>query len=313
MTQRPTLSIVIPTFNRASLLERCLDRLAPQAPPDAGVEVVVADDGSTDDTPGVVARWARSGLLDVHHVLCPRGYQGAARNRGARAASGDRILFLGDDIMAEPDLLRCHADAAARWGPEVVVLGEVVFPEDDRAAYPFMRYLEDEGVHHDFPRIRAAGAAPLPGRYFYACNASLSRSALAAVGGFDERIGPALEDTELGARLVRHGYELRFEPSARGVHLHRHRLDEYLRSRRLHRHHAALALALMRDAGEAVPTVEPHPILDALASDNAVALAARAVSALEEALPSRVRTAAYRRFIRLEQRRTLQAAAAVTA
>lgn len=301
------LSVVIPTFDRAATIDQCLRHLADQHLPAERFEVIVADDASTDDTEDTVRRWESDDRIQVRYLRCPKGFAGGARNRGAALARGARILFLGDDILATPALLEKHLRAADRWGSDAVVIGEVRYA-DDPPPSTFMRWLEDQGVHHDFPRLRAQAESVLPGRYFYACNASLPAAALQAVGGFDERIQRAWEDTELGVRLERAGYRLHFLPGVTGLHVHPTDLRRYTRFLRAGRADIGRAVESLRDLGEDFPAPVPHPVLDRLVGDTVIDRVVDLVSRTEGALPRRAREAMWRRILRYERRRGLLAA-----
>ncbi len=114
------LSIIIPVRNRTNGLRWTLQSLTEQRPP-ADVEVIVADDGSTEDAGAVVA--AFEDRLDVR-LLRDEVNQGrcVARNRGAAAASGERLLFLDGDSYTDPDLLARYR-ALHRERPDDVLLG----------------------------------------------------------------------------------------------------------------------------------------------------------------------------------------------
>ncbi|HKQ50075.1 MAG TPA: glycosyltransferase family 2 protein [Phycisphaerae bacterium] len=104
-TEAPLVSIVIPTCNRREVLARCLAALAVQSYP--RFEIIVVDDGSTDDTPAMLADFAaRHEHVDVRPFSNER-HAGAnvSRNRGIREARGDIVAFLDSDCIAEPDWL----------------------------------------------------------------------------------------------------------------------------------------------------------------------------------------------------------------
>src|SRR5580765_1261090 len=131
------LSVVIPTYNRRTSLERCLDALRAQTLPRANFQIIVIDDGSTDGT---------NELMECAPDICffrqPRNAgPAAARNVGIRAAQGDWLLFLGDDTFAAPDALQRHLDAHAQTpGAHIAALGNVEWWEGNPVT-PLMRYL----------------------------------------------------------------------------------------------------------------------------------------------------------------------------
>src|SRR5436305_11185236 len=117
------LGIVIATYNRAELLQGCLDALARQTEPAANFEVIVVVDGSTDDTSEVLASYTGLKNFSVH-VQSNQGV-GAARNKGAEISSARVLLFLDDDMVAGPDLVSTHMQAHRETG-EIVGLGQII-------------------------------------------------------------------------------------------------------------------------------------------------------------------------------------------
>ncbi len=118
----PRISVIVPTWNEAKYLPALLASLQAQtAPP---LEVIVADSGSTDGTPDL-ARAAGALVLDGG-----RKGPGEGRNRGARAARGDVLLFVDADCIVPPDLLSAVEAALAR--PEVVGGTTAFMPADGR-------------------------------------------------------------------------------------------------------------------------------------------------------------------------------------
>jgi glycosyltransferase involved in cell wall biosynthesis len=186
-----TLSVVIATKDRAAFLERSLTSLAEQTNAPA-FEVVVADNGSSDDTAGVVARVRAARALDVTRVFVPRPNRGAARNAGVALARGAIVVFIDDDVWLPPHFLAAHAAAHARSPFPHVVSGPIVNVPG-------------------YETTPAPSAANYSGAFLCTCNASVPRSSLTAVGGFDEGFDLyGWEDTELGLRLRRFDVRHRF-------------------------------------------------------------------------------------------------------
>jgi glycosyltransferase involved in cell wall biosynthesis len=120
-------SVIIPTFNRSDLIGAVLESLVGQDHPADAFEIVVVDDGSTDDTADVVGRYvARTTGPDVRLVCQANGGGNRARNAGIRAARGELLAFLDDDEVAPPDHLRrsielldAHPEVAGVGGPAI--------------------------------------------------------------------------------------------------------------------------------------------------------------------------------------------------
>ena len=113
MTDAVAISIVIPAFNAEKTIDAQLEALSRQSW-SGGWEVIVADNGSTDDTAEHVAHWeARLPGFRVVDASARRG-AGHARNVGARAARGDYLLFVDADDVVQPGWLASMAEAAGR-------------------------------------------------------------------------------------------------------------------------------------------------------------------------------------------------------
>lgn len=221
------ISVVIPTYRRHAALARTLDALEAQTVAADAFEVLVVDDPLDDDPAAVAAAVGadRRGLRLRHLHRESRGVS-AARNTGWRAAEAPLVLFLGDDILAAPELLAEHLDWHDRRGGEMVgVLGHVRWA-NELTVTPFMRWLE-HGYQFNYPAIRGDRASWAD---FYTANVSLTRAALASVGGFDEQRYPFLyEDLDLGRRLDDGGFVLLFHARARAEHLHDTTIDDWRR------------------------------------------------------------------------------------
>jgi glycosyltransferase involved in cell wall biosynthesis len=222
------ISVVIPTRGRAAELRATLEALARQRPPRGGFEVVVVSDGHDRRTAAVLERPSASASVPVVAAETHGAGPAAARNAGIALATGELILFLGDDTAPlGDDLVLRHAELHAGTPPTYAVLGRVAWDESKRAATPFMHWLSESGRQFAFDRM-IAGPVPAS-RHFYSAHVSLKRDLLRAVGGFDERFPfAAVEDLELGVRLDAAGLELDYHPELVVAHDHPTTLAESL-------------------------------------------------------------------------------------
>jgi GT2 family glycosyltransferase len=215
-----SLSVVIPTKDRVEALARTLDALEAQRAPEARLEAVVIDNGSSDGTVAQVRQRAQGTALPIRLLEQPDGGPAAARNAGAAAASGEVLLFLGDDTEpADEGLLQAHLDLhAARPEPAYGVLGRITWTPRQPVT-PFMRWLENGGPQFHYCDLEAGPVDAAS--YFYSSHASVKRALFEQVGGFDVRFPTAaVEDTELGVRLADAGLELDYRPELLVLHDH---------------------------------------------------------------------------------------------
>ena len=221
----PELSVVMPTLGSAGVLPRALAALGAQHHDGSEFEVLVVADAHAPAGAERIAAGAYPGLR-LRTLRAEVAGASAARNLGWRSASGEIVLFLDDDVLADPDLvaehLRWHRDRPAS---EVGVLGRLRWADELRVT-PFMRWLE-MGIHFDFAAIQGDVAGW--GR-FYTCNASVKRELLERAGGFDETEFPFhYEDLDLGRRMHDHGLQLLFNRAAGAQHLKRETLESWRR------------------------------------------------------------------------------------
>jgi len=219
------LSVVIPTHNRAEKIGRCLDALKRQTLSPDRFEVVFVDNGSTDGSFEVVRRMATETPFRTSVLTEPRPGPAAARNRGIEWARGARVLFLGDDILALPELLAEHLAAAASH-PDCAILGFTAWAPQ-LSLTPFMRYIAPErGPQFRYAMIRD----PLDCGYqfFYTSNISLAPYWF-ELERFDEQFPYAcFEDADLGYRLQKRSLKIVFHRPALAWHDHPIRFREFL-------------------------------------------------------------------------------------
>jgi len=216
------VTVVIPTVDRATLLDRCLSGLA--RPQGADFDVIVVHDGHAG-VAEVVERWGAS--LPVRGLQIPERGAAAKRNAGWRAASSPVIAFTDDDCQPAAGWLEA---SMAALGPDIdLVQGRIEpHPDDHAVTGVFARTLDQPRASDTYPNA----------------NPVYRRSALERVGGFDESFWGGGEDTDLAWRVIESGGRVAFAADALVHHAVRPAgLVEHLRS--LPRW-ATLALVLRR-------------------------------------------------------------------
>ena len=231
------VSVVIPTYNRRSILEKCLLALEQQALPSEveAYEVIVVDDGSTDGTP----TWLKDEVSRFPHVrMVEQEHGGPAegRNRGVDHARGDVIVFIDSDLVVTESFLACHARALRRCWQR----------RGDRLCFTYGAVINTVNFEH--PTTEPHKLQDLSWAYFATGNVAIDREVLERSGLFD--VGFRLygwEDLELGERLRQMGVELVKCPEAVGYHWHPAlRLEQVPDLVRIERERARMGLVFYR-------------------------------------------------------------------
>jgi glycosyltransferase involved in cell wall biosynthesis len=208
--QVPVFSIIIPTRNRGPALRVVLDGLLAQRT-DIAHEIIVVDNGSSDDTSRIVHSVAPPARGGLRYVFEPTPGTSGARNAGIRAARGEIIAFLDDDVVVQPGWLqalnaayRAFPDAWGIGGRIILQLPERLPPWFDPESETLRGYLS--GLDRGEGLIRLEH-----GEALWTANFSMTRHAFSRVGVFDltlGRTGSRLvvgEDTELCHRVHKAG------------------------------------------------------------------------------------------------------------
>lgn len=222
------LSVVIPTHNRVDHLPGLFARLAAQDYPADKWEVVVVNDGSVDATREYLESGEGSRPLNLRVIHQPQGGVSRARNNGAKNARGRGILFLDDDMLAAPTLVREHA-LVHQEDPCAVVIGHISVPDSGR--HPWVAW-EDRHLSRHYTALESGKRTPGP-RDFYTGNVSVSASLFNKLGGFDPNL-PRTEDLEFGYRSAAQGARFYYRRGADSLHLGQHTFEGWVRNARLY-------------------------------------------------------------------------------
>lgn len=207
-------SVLLATRDRQRSLDRTLASLERQVAPGITWEVLVADNGSTDDTVASLARWSER--LPLRWAVEPMPGKNRALNRVLSLTRGRLLLFTDDDVVLAPGWMAAHAGAAARW-PNHAIFGGVIRP---LFPVPHPAWAAQEPFRSILFAAYEHGTVELPTTHLpfgpnYAVRAPVLVSA-----GFDAAVGPNGAEyamggeTEMLRRLTRQGARTVYVPSA---------------------------------------------------------------------------------------------------
>ncbi len=213
------ISVVIPTYNRKDILIRTLRSLAEQTYPKDKYEIIVVDDGSTENIKEAVENFAGppQDLPKISYLRQDPSKKGpaAANNLGIKAARGKYILLMNNDVIADSHLIEehmrghvndSHAKHQQSTGKDIIVQGRVINTSS----------MEELGKKH---KGYSGGYSNFSFGYFTTWNCSISRDILIKAGLFDEDFrNLCWEDVELGYRLRKMGIKQKNNPAAFGYH-----------------------------------------------------------------------------------------------
>ena len=208
----PRISVVVCAYNAATTIDECLGSLARCDYPN--LEILVADDGSTDDTRDLARRYP------VRLLELPHGGLSTARNHGIAASTGDIVAFLDSDAACDPEwpyhlaLSLEDENVVATGGPNLP-FPDAGFVERVVAASPggpVEVLLSDDRAEH------------VPG-----CNMAFRKDALDEIGYFDPVYTAAGDDVDVCWKLLDRGHEIAFSPAAQVLHHRRATVKGYLR------------------------------------------------------------------------------------
>lgn len=212
------ISVVIPTRDRCAHLVRTLEAFAAQDVGDLLAEVIVIDNGSSDDTLMRCRELISEFPYPLQVIVETTTGVSAARNRGVATASGEVILSVNDDTRpAGPSLLRHHLDAHRTAGTRTAVLGAIRFAAGAVSDNPFLSWLET-GPQFDFDHLDSGD--PVTVHHWYTAHMSFRRELFLAIGGMDERFPFGFEDIEFGHRMSLAGVRLLYRSDLRLIHDH---------------------------------------------------------------------------------------------
>ena len=204
-------SVVIPTYNRQPILEKCLRAMENQVlRPNGqveGYEIVLVDDGSTDGT----VEWIRASAAEFPHVkLYEQNHEGAAiaRNFGVQKAQGNTIIFIDSDLVVLEGFLQHHTDALTK-----------AYERGNERVFTYGRVVNT--CNFEQPTAEPFKVTDYSRAFFATGNVAIAKRWLLEAGLFDAQFTQyGWEDLELGVRLKNNGLSLIKCPEAVGYHWH---------------------------------------------------------------------------------------------
>jgi GT2 family glycosyltransferase len=194
-------TIQICTYNRAPLLARVLEACFDQSVEEGTYEIVLVDDGSTDATPAVIGQARSRATCPFIVVTQPNAGLARARNSGIERATGERIIFIDDDVLPLPDFVEAHLRSGERHPGRIVRGGAIEIDDLDDLPPPVWSIRNYSG------------------NYFWTTNVSVPLATIRAIGGFDESFSEyGWEDIDVGLRLRASGVRAVFDPKALVYH-----------------------------------------------------------------------------------------------
>jgi len=221
MEEQPFISIIIPAYNAREHLDRCLDALL--ASSYTSCDIIVVDDGSTDDT-GEMARAKGVTVIERTRQAGP----GAARNEGALQAKGEILLFIDADVLVTEGTVALVAKRFAENPDADALFGSY---DDNPSEENFLSQYKN--LSHHYVHQQSSEEAVT----FWAGCGAVRKEAFDRAAGFDQEryARPSIEDIELGYRMKKMGCKILLDKALQVKHLKRWTLESLLRADILHR------------------------------------------------------------------------------
>lgn len=208
----PTVSIVVCTYNGEATLDSCLRGTEKLDYPD--YEVIVVDDGSTDQTAAIAARY------DVRLVRTKNNGLASARNTGLKHARGKIVVYLDDDAWPDQHWLK-HLVHMFETDDVVAVGGPNIPPPNESSTATCVANAPGGPMH---VLVSDREAEHIPG-----CNMAFCANSLRKIGGFDERFRVAGDDVDICWRIQNEGWRIGFHPAAVVWHKRRNSIRRFLK------------------------------------------------------------------------------------
>lgn len=212
------ISVIIPTFNRASIISQTINSLLVQTHKEW--ELVIIDDGSTDETKKMLQRYLTK---NIRYTRTPHRGTPNAWNLGAKKSKNDYLFLTADDVTLHPNCLKTLAETAQNLpqknlgaiAPRLTYTADIAFPREEKSTRKYARIDLITGDVTGSFNIETKKTLELPIIHGYSL---VNKKAFLQVGGFDEKTYKGnywREETDLWLRMKKRGYKLYYQPRAK--------------------------------------------------------------------------------------------------
>lgn len=220
------LSVVICTYNRADLLKMTLESINKQTLDKADYEVIIIDDGSSDNTKEIAELF--SGRLPLKYFFQNNAGLASAKNHGVYASQGKILLFFDDDDIATPTLLEEHLKTHKKYPDRNDAVLHYTGWSPDLFVTPLMHFVTEVGCFlFSYPNIKNGDI--LNYSYFWGGRSSCKKGFLIEHGVFNQVFRFGCEDIELGYRLSKHGLRVVYNSKATSMMAREVTFDDFCR------------------------------------------------------------------------------------
>ena len=222
------ISVVVATYNRSDIISTTFRHLAAQTLDPSQYEVIVVDDGSTDDTEERIRTIQPDLPYKLTYLKHPNRGVSYTQNRGIKASSAPIVCLIADDIHLAPHALQAHlVDHERNPEPNMAILGKVI--QSPKLTQSIFLKVWDPFRFSELENKREVSYLS-----FFACNISCKKDFLLRNGLFNETLvehgAYAHEDVELGYRLAMKGLRILYNKNALGYHFHVVTLDKAMQT-----------------------------------------------------------------------------------